>query len=98
MRQQKSSTLFKVSLPVPGSTKTRTVITPKGMAAPRMNGIRRPRGLFSLSDCAAIKGSMKPSRSLPHPVMIPMTVSPANTAPWVIKTAMPRESMVSEGM
>ena len=68
------------------------------MAALRMKGIRRPRGFLSLSDREAMKGSMNPSRSLPHPVMMPITVSPANTAPWVMKTAMPRESMVSEGM
>jgi hypothetical protein len=44
----KSSTLFRVSLPVPGRAQRRGRHgTPKGMAAPRMNGMRRPRGLFS---------------------------------------------------
>ena len=63
-----------------------------------MKGMRRPRGLFSESDLEAMKGSMKPSSRRPQAVMMPMTVRPANTTPWVMKTCMPWDRKSALGM
>ena len=86
------------STPVEGAQNTSTVMTPKGIAARRMKGMRRPSGLSRESDLDAMKGSMKPSSRRPHAVMMPMTVRPANTTPCVMKSCMPWETNSALGM
>ena len=61
-----------------GETNMRTVTTPKGIAAKRINGIRLPSLCFSESDFPAIYGSVTASKIRPNAVMIPIAVSPIN--------------------
>lgn len=68
-----------------GLTKTNMVNNPNGTAAYRRNGMRRPRRCEHRSDFPAIHGSVKASNMRPEAVMRPMTVSPKNTAPCVMK-------------
>ena len=63
-----------------------------------MKGMRRPSPLVHWSDFDAMKGSMKPSSKRPHPVIRPMTVRPAKTAPCVMKICQPWLISVSDGM
>lgn len=85
----KRITLLTVDTWLTGETKTRVVMMPKGMAAYRMKGMRRPRGCLQESDLEPIQGSRKASIRRPDAAISPSRVMPAKRAPWVTKRVMP---------